>query len=212
VDQALRKRAYIVDDDEAFRVSLEMLLDASGWEATGFSSSSEFLRQCGELESGLLLLDLHMPDETGLELLERNAVPADSFGTVMITGAGEIETAVRSLKAGALDFVEKPFQAEELLEKLDQVNQLFRRNSQSATERCDAQRRIESLSPRERDVLAGLVGGGSNKVIARELDISDRTVEMHRARMMGKLGAKSSSEAVRIAVQAGFSADQLRSG
>lgn len=204
LDQAPDKHAYIVDDDNAFRESLELLLATAGWQVTGFARTADFLERCSNLEPGLLLLDLHMPGESGLELLERKLPELESFAAIVITGAGEIEIAVRSLKAGALDFVEKPFEAANLLTTLDNVHELFRNGMRNRSQSLEARRRIESLSARERDVLAGLVAGGSNKVIARNLDISARTVEMHRARMMAKLGSRSTSEAVRIALMGGM--------
>ena len=204
LDPTAGRKAYVVDDDEAFRESLQLLLATAGWQATGFARTADFIDQCSRLEPGLLLLDLHMPGEGGLELLERKLPELEPFAVVVVTGAGEIELAVRSLKAGALDFVEKPFEAAKLLTILDNVHEVFRNGMRDRSETIDARRRIEALSPREREVLAGLVTGGSNKVIARDLDISDRTVEMHRARMMAKLGARSTSDVVRMALIAGM--------
>lgn len=204
LEQTDGRQAYVVDDDEAFRESLQFLLATAGWQATGFARTADFLDHCSGLEPGLLLLDLHMPGEGGLELLERKLPKLEPFAVVVITGAGEIELAVRSLKAGALDFIEKPFEAAKLLVTLDNVHEHFRNGLRVRSESIEARRRVEALSARERDVLAGLVAGGSNKVIARNLDISDRTVEMHRARMMAKLGARSTSDAVRLSLIAGM--------
>ena len=205
--QTAGRHACVVDDDEAFRGSLQLLLETAGWQATGFARTADFLDHCSGLEPGLLLLDLHMPGEGGLELLERRMPELERFAVVVVTGAGEIDLAVRSLKAGALDFIEKPFEAGKLLATLDNVHELFRNGLRDRSESLDARRRVEALSAREREVLAGLVAGGSNKVIARNLHISDRTVEMHRARMMAKLGSKSTSDAVRTALLAGMTPD-----
>ena len=202
LDLARVKRAYIVDDDLAFRRSLEMLLKTAGWQVQGFGCSRDFLERCPNLEPGLLLLDLHLPGESGLEILERGPKELNSFGCVVMTGAGEIQAAVRSLQAGAFDFVEKPFDAETFLEKLESVIHDFWQMFESDLERRDARRRVEQLSKRERDVLAGIAAGGSNKVIGRALNLSARTVEMHRARLLAKLAAKGTSDAVRIAVLA----------
>lgn len=190
---------YVVDDDDAFRGSLEALLVGSGWTVQSFPSGREFLNHCSQLKPGLLLLDLHMPGESGLELLESRTTDLEPFSVVMMTGAGEVPSAVRSMKAGALDFVEKPFLSDELLEKLDHVHVAHKVTLRERFERADARRRIASLSRRELDVLTFLLKGFSNKAIARELRLSHRTVEMHRARMLQRLQVNTTAEAINIA-------------
>jgi two-component system response regulator FixJ len=197
------RRAYVVDDDDAFRASLIALLEASGWEAEGFASLKEFDDAATALEPGILLLDLHLDGANGLEFLESRDSALDRFAVVMVTGAGEIETAVRAMKAGAADFVEKPFRADELLERLAQIHEWFACELRERMARADAKRRIAALSARERDVLERLLAGASNKLIARDLGISPRTVEMHRARMVAKLGVATTAEALEVGRIAG---------
>jgi two-component system response regulator FixJ len=200
------KRAYIVDDDEGFRKSLEFLLSSHGWTVQGFGSPKTFVDRSAELEPGLLLLDLHLPGTSGLELLESGIPELDRFAIVMVTGAGEIQTAVRTIKAGAIDFIEKPFAAGELLKRLDALDSTLAETLGDKTAAAEARRLIDSLSPRERDVLERLLSGASNKLIGRSLDLSPRTVEMHRAKMLDRLGAASTAEALEIARRAGLEA------
>lgn len=197
------RRAYVVDDDEPFRSSLVALLESAGWTGNSFASGREFTEAASELEPGVVLLDLNLGEGSGLELLEREAPVFDRFAVVMMTGAGQIATAVRSIKAGAADFVEKPFDAGELLDRLDAIAVDFGAELQLKAASWEACRRIGLLSPRERDVLDGLLAGASNKHIARELQISPRTVEMHRARMVAKLGASTTAEALELGRLAG---------
>ncbi len=197
------RRAYVVDDDDAFRASLLALLESSGWEAQGFASLTEFDDAATALEPGILLLDLHLDGASGLDFLESRRPALDRFAVVMMTGAGEIETAVRAMKAGAADFVEKPFRADELLERLVQIHEWFAHELRDRTARADAKGRVAALSARERDVLERLLAGASNKLIARDLDISPRTVEMHRARMVAKLGVATTAEALEVGRKAG---------
>lgn len=199
-------RAYVVDDDDAFRASIVALLQAVGWQTRAFASAAEFAAAAPELDPGILLLDLHLGGSSGLDLLEKQSAELERFAVVMVTGAGEIETAVRSIKAGAVDFIEKPFAAEELLERLDAIDRDFAIALKAKAAVWDAQRRAATLSGRERDVLERLLSGASNKLIARDLDISPRTVEMHRARMVAKLGVASTAEALEIGRLAGVGA------
>jgi two-component system response regulator FixJ len=198
------KRAYVVDDDQAFRRSLEMLLDAHGWRTEGFGSSKAFLDRAHSLEPGLLLLDLNLPGQTGLELIESGHPALERFAIVMVTGSGAIQTAVRTIKAGAIDFIEKPFTADNLLSRLDGMDSTLRDTLRGRTEVLEAKRRIECLSPRERDVLERLLAGASNKLIARSLAISPRTVEMHRAKMLSRLAVATTTEALVVARRAGL--------
>jgi two-component system response regulator FixJ len=198
------KRAYVIDDDDAFRKSLEFLLSSHGWQVQGFDSPKAFIARSNDLEPGLLLLDLHLPGTSGLELLESGIPELDRFAVIMVTGAGEIRTAVRTIRAGAIDFIEKPFAAPELLERLDSLDATLAESLRDKAAAMDARRRTDSLSPRERDVLERLLSGASNKLIGRALGLSPRTVEMHRAKMLGRLGAQSTAEALEIARRAGL--------
>lgn len=203
---ARAKRAYVVDDDDGFRRSLVMLLTSAGWQVEDFPSPSAFLARASNLEPGLLLLDLNLPESSGLDLLEASLPELERFAVVMVTGAGEIQTAVRTIRAGAIDFIEKPFEASELLDRLEKLDLTLSQTLQAKRDALIARRRIEPLSPRERDVLERVLGGASNKLIARSLGISPRTVEMHRARMLDKLGVATTAEALEIARQAGLDA------
>jgi two-component system response regulator FixJ len=198
------KRAYIVDDDEAFRQSLVLLLSSSGWQVQAFDSPRAFMDVSAQLRPGLLLLDLHMPGKTGLDLLESGLPEMDRFAAVMITGAGRIETAVRTIRAGALDFIEKPFAGDELLERLERLEVTLQESLRSKRDALEAKQLVDRLSARERDVLVRLVGGASNKLIARSIAISPRTVEMHRAKMLQRLGVGTTAEALEIARRAGL--------
>ncbi len=197
-----RKWAYVVDDDDGFRGSLVLLLKSNGWAVEGFDSPTAFIDSSGGLEPGLLLLDLHLPGTSGLELLESRLPELDRFAVIMVTGAGEIHTAVRTIKAGALDFIEKPFTPGELLERLDALDSTVGETLRAKSLTLAAKAKIDSLSPRERDVLERLLAGASNKLIGRALDLSPRTVEMHRAKMLQRLGVETTSEALDIARRA----------
>ena len=193
---------YVVDDDEAFRTSVIALLEAAGRPAMPFATSAQFLETAPELEPGTVLLDLRMPGVSGLEMLEQEAGALNRFAVVMISGHGDIERAVRSIKAGAVEFIEKPFQSDQLLELLDAVGEGLTFKLARSASRRDAAIKVSSLSPRELEVLRILLKGAPNKIVARTLDLSVRTVEMHRAHMLAKLGAKSTAEALHVAMLA----------
>lgn len=195
---------FIVDDDHDYRESLAKLLDFAGWDAQGFESTERFLEAAPNLPCGTLLLDLRMPGVGGLELLSEQSDQLEKFTVIIVTGHGDVDVAVRSLKLGATDFLEKPFDPKLLLSMLEATRGQAQGLSGSRSEHRTAKKSIDSLSPREIEVLKGMVSGSSNKVIARQLDISNRTVEMHRARLLAKLGAKTSAHAVRMATVAGI--------
>jgi two-component system response regulator FixJ len=150
-----------------------------------------------------------MPGKSGLELLEARLPELERFAVVMVTGAGQIQTAVRTIRAGAIDFIEKPFAPVEVLVRLESLNSTLRETIEAKTGAVEAKRKIDALSPRERDVLERMLGGGSNKLIARALGLSPRTVEMHRAKMLGRLGVGTTAEALDVARQAGLKAVEL---
>lgn len=179
------------------------LLVAAGYAARGFRSGKEFLAEADALEPAPLLLDLRMPGIGGLDLVEGSGDLLERFGVVMISGHGDIHCAVRSIKAGAVDFIEKPFEARELLALLAAVGEQLTLRLTRSAECRDARAKVAFLSPREHEVLRLLLMGAPNKIVARRLALSVRTVEMHRAHMLAKLGAKSTTEALHIAMQAG---------
>jgi len=200
----MTKTIYIVDDDDAVRASLHSLLSLrSDLVIRAFRSGDLFLEALPDLDPGVLLLDFHMPGSTGLDVL--NAVGNDQrFVAIILTGQGNVGLAVQAMKAGALDFIEKPYEAEFLMTAIDLAFSRLEEGNEAASRVNLAETKIGKLSPREKDVLKGLIEGRSNKIIAYELDISPRTVEIYRANLMEKLEVRSLSEALRIAFAAGM--------
>ena len=197
-----KRLVHLVDDDEAVRRSAGFMLKTSGYRVEAHESGVELLKKSKELERGCILLDIRMPDKDGLEVQQELRAQGVALPIVIMTGHGDVALAVRAMKAGAVDFIEKPFEKATLLQALDAgFGQLDR--SAAASERAEeARMRLNALTPRERDVLDGLAKGLPNKTIAYDLDISPRTVEIHRANLMSKLGARSLSEALRLAFAA----------
>jgi two-component system, LuxR family, response regulator FixJ len=200
----MTRTIYLVDDDDAVRASLHSLLSLRpDLVIRGYRSGDAFLSQIDELPPGVLLLDFHMPGATGLDVLK--AIRGDKrFVTIILTGQANVALAVRAMKAGALDFLEKPYDTETLLKQIDAAFGQLGENSEASERQEAAKAKIERLSPREMDVLIGLIDGQPNKIIAYNLDISHRTVEIYRANLMDKLGVRSLSEALRIAFAAGI--------
>ena len=195
---------YIVDDDEAVRDSLSVLLESKGYVVRSFGSALEFLAAAPSLPIGRLIADIRMPEMDGLELQERLRARALDFPMIVITGHADVPLAVRAMKAGAVDFIEKPFASETLLDSLDAALSRLDTPRERDPATVAAAARLALLSPREREVLQGLLAGLPNKSIAYGLGISPRTVEIHRARVMDKMGARSLSELIRLALAAGM--------
>lgn len=200
-------KVYVVDDEEAVRESLQALLDVSGFDVRCFASPSEFLNWAGADRAGCLLADVQMPEMSGLDLQKRVAATCSGIAVVMMTGHGDVPMAVKAMKAGAVDFIEKPFDRETLLAAVRRALEKSDLQRRRAAELDAGAAKIASLSLRERQVLVGLVAGQPNKVIAHQLQISPRTVEIYRARLMDKMQAHSLPELVRMAVLAGVSPD-----
>lgn len=193
---------HVVDDDEAIRRSVAFLLKTSGYVVKLYASGTEFLKEAARVERGCILLDVRMPDIDGLEVQQRLRELGVMLPVIIMTGHGDIDMAVRAMKAGAADFIEKPFEKLLLLEALDAAAQRLAADVLADRRSEDARTRLNVLTPRERDVLSGMVDGLPNKTIAYDLGISPRTVEIHRANLMQKLGVHSLSEALRIAFTA----------
>lgn len=200
------RNIYLIDDDDAVRASLHGLLSLrSDLVVRNFRSGDQFLERVAELESGVLLLDYHMPGKNGIEVLQELAAsPPARFLTIILTGEGNIDIAVQAMKAGAFDFLEKPYKADALMEAIDKAFDRLEHDSAGSAQVETARAKVAVLSPRERDVLTGLIEGRSNKVIAYDLAISPRTVEIYRANLMTKMGVRSLSEALRVAFAAGL--------
>jgi two-component system, LuxR family, response regulator FixJ len=203
------RTVYIVDDDPAFLGAVARIFRAAGLTAVSYDTALAFLDVAPDLIEGCLLLDVLMPEMDGLELQERLNSLAFELPVIVMTAKGDVETAVRAMKAGAADFIEKPFDDDLLLEA---VNAAFTRARQPTRgEAMRAAKRVARLSPRERQVLDGLAAGRLTKQIAYDLGISARTVEEHRARMLARLGTRSPAEAVRLAVMAELAPDHRES-
>ncbi|MBL9011975.1 MAG: response regulator transcription factor [Alphaproteobacteria bacterium] len=193
---------HIIDDDAAMRASLSALLEIEGYEVTAFADGLSFLAAAPALKAGCVLLDIRMAPLDGLAVLSRLRDLRDDLPVVMMTGHADVALAVRSMKAGAVNFIEKPFGAETLIDCVAEALAVERHRAEDRAPALEARRRLERLTEREREVLMALVEGMPNKGVAQALGISPRTVEVHRARLMEKLGVSSIAEAVRIALAA----------
>ncbi len=195
----------IVDDDEAIRDSLALLLESAGFaRISAYASARTFLDEGVAQAGACLILDIRMPEMNGLELLEELGRRGIRIPVIIMTGHGDVPIAVRAMKAGAFDFIEKPFADDLLLDSLRRALAISHQANRESEEIDETRRRVELLTAREREVLEGLVSGRPNKVIAYDMGISPRTVEIHRARVMEKMQARSLSALVRMALAAGF--------
>lgn len=192
---------FVVDDDEHVRDSISALLQSAGFAVRTFASAKELLA-AGTDQGGCLIADIRMPEMDGLELQEEIVKRGYALSVIVITGHGDVPLAVRAMKAGAVDFIEKPFDDEFMLASVRRALDIGRQRRNAAAEALAASRLLALLTPRERNVLDQLVVGRSNKVAAYELGISPRTIEIHRAHIMDKMNARSLSDLVRISLAA----------
>ncbi len=192
---------YVVDDDESILDSLGLLLKSAGLQNRTYTNATDFLEDFDASQHGCLLADIRMPGMSGLELQDELNRKGVRIPTVFITGHGDVPMAVRAMKSGALDFIQKPFRDEDLLKRInDALNMdLERLNHRRST--VEVMQRFETLTPRETEVMRKVVEGCANKVIAFDLGVSQRTVELHRARVMHKMGVRSLAELVRMSGQ-----------
>jgi two-component system response regulator FixJ len=203
----MSRNVYVIDDDEAMRDSLNFLLDSAGFAVTLFETAQQFLDALPQLAIGCVVSDVRMPGIDGIELLKRLKAQQRGFPIVVMTGHGDVPLAVEAMKLGAMDFLEKPFDDGRLIAMIEAALRLAEPAAKHDAAAQDISARIASLSPRERQVMEGLVAGLSNKLIAREYDISPRTIEVYRANVMTKMHANSLSELVRFAMRAGLVKD-----
>ena len=192
---------FIVDDDAAVRNSLRLLVKSIGQTAEVFSGAQEFLATYEPQQPGCLVLDVRMPGMSGLELQQHLNLRGAVIPVIFITGHGDIPMAVEAMQHGAFDFLQKPFRDQDLIDRIQRALQKDRENRTALGERTRILERLESLTPREREVLSLVTGGKANKVMAADLGLSQRTVEIHRSRVMEKMGARHLSELVRMAIR-----------
>lgn len=189
---------YIVDDDDGMRRALSVLMTTVGYEATAFARPGEFLAKYDPNRPACLVLDVRMPEMSGLEVQQQLNRSGAMLPVILITGHGDIPMAVQAMKDGAFDFLQKPFRDQELLDRINAALKLDAENRATVDRHADLKQRSESLTPREREVLALVVDGKANKVIAIDLGLSERTVEIHRANVMDKMGARSVAHLVKM--------------
>lgn len=193
---------HVVDDDDSVRRSVSFMLKTSGHLVQSYSSGTELLKEARKLEPGCILLDIRMPGMDGLEVQQELQSLGVNLPVIIMTGHGDVPLSVRAMKAGAIDFIEKPFEKAVLLSAVEDAFSSIARSDSGRERARNAAVRLQVLTPRERDVLDGLAKGLPNKTIAYDLGISPRTVEIHRANLMSKLEVRSLSEALRLAFAA----------
>ena len=203
---------YVVDDDRDVRRSLSFMLGASDIRSHPFGSGEDFLDAVGDLQPGCILLDLRMPQMDGFHVMSELAKRDIDWPVIVMTGHGEVSVAVRAMKLGAVDFIEKPFSEEALLSCFATAASLLSERESAGKRRREARERVGQLTVREREILEGLLGGESNKQLAARLGISLRTVEMHRGNMMDRLEVASLAEALALALEAGIGPARVTGG
>ena len=193
-----KSTVYIVDDDQSIRHAMELLMRSVGLDYEIFHSADEFLDEHSNERAGCLVLDIRMPGMGGLELQQKLNESGSTLPIIFITGHGDVPMAVEAMQKGAVDFIQKPFRDQELLDRVREALQTDRERRNARAEKADIHARMQKLTNREREVLELVVTGKPNKVIAYELGVSQRTVEIHRARVMEKMQAKSLADLVRM--------------
>jgi two-component system response regulator FixJ len=201
--EAMKQVVHIVDDDEAVRESLKAMLDAAMYSCATYGSAEAFLKSARPIAPGCALIDVRMPHMDGLTLLYELSANRSEVAVIIMTGFDDVPLAVKAMKAGAVDFVEKPCAREELIDAIERALAKTKAGQTADGDRRDAQARLHRLTQRERDVLKLVVAGDSNKTIAHSLGISPRTVEIHRSRLMEKTQVKNLAELIRLALAAG---------
>lgn len=192
-----RPTVFIVDDDPAVREGLSRLVRSAGYPVECFGTAAAFLETWRDGRPGCLVTDIRMPGMSGLDLQERMRAEGSSIPTIVLTGFGDVPGAVRALKGGALDFLQKPFEPDVLLVRIAEALKEDARVRKASAQAAEVRSRLTKLTPREREVMAHVIDGKANKVIALELGISERTVELHRGRVMRKVGARSVAQLIR---------------
>jgi two-component system response regulator FixJ len=198
------KLVHIVDDEDSIRRSVGFMLKTSGYAVETWTSGEAFLKEVKNAEHGCILLDVRMPEIDGLQVQRTLAERGVTMPIVIMTGHGDVSIAIQAMKAGAVDFLEKPFEKSALIGAIEESFERIAKATDASARAIDAGKILAALTPRERDVLEGLAKGLPNKTIAYDLDISPRTVEVHRANLMAKLDVRSLSDALRIAFAAGL--------
>ncbi|HKK56233.1 response regulator FixJ [Marinobacter sp.] len=193
-----QQTVYVVEDDEAVRDSLELLLKSDGKPVKTYDNATSFLKDYSEKMSGCLVLDIRMPGMDGMELQKKLNEKHSILPIIFVTGHGDVPMAVDAMKEGAIDFIQKPYREEALLEKVDAALAQDTEQRKTLGEKQEIIRRVKSLTPREHEIMDRMIQGQANKVIAIELEISQRTVEIHRSRVMHKMGTHSLAHLVRM--------------
>jgi two-component system response regulator FixJ len=189
---------YVVDDDDGMRRALSTLLSTVGYKTEVFARPSEFLAKFNADSAGCLVLDIRMPDMSGLEVQQHLNRMGSMLPVIFITGHGDIPMAVQAMKEGALEFIQKPFRDQDIIDRINHALKVDAENRSTVARRAEVLQRLNSLTPRERQVMDMVVDGAANKVIAVDLDLSERTVEIHRAKVMEKMGARSVAHLVKL--------------
>jgi two-component system response regulator FixJ len=189
---------YIVDDDDGMRRALTVLMTTVGYQPMAFARASEFLAKYDPNQPSVLVLDVRMPEMSGLEVQQQLNRNCSLLPVILVTGHGDVPMAVQAMKDGAFDFLQKPFRDQDLLDRINAALKQDAQNRESVDRLADLRQREQSLTPREREVMAHVVDGKANKVIAIDLGLSERTVEIHRANVMEKMGARSVAHLVKM--------------
>jgi FixJ family two-component response regulator len=204
------RTVYVVDDDRDVRLMISFMLNDAELTSRPFASGADFLEALEELKPGCILLDVRMPDMDGIEVMAELARRGVDWPVVFVTGHGDVPLAVEAMKLGAIDFLQKPFAERDLLDAFERGFAGLEQGREAADRRREARERIAALTAREAEVLQGLLGGLSNKLLADRLGISLRTVEMHRGNMMDRLGVDNLAEALTLAMEAGVEPAQSK--